>query len=87
MEVAPFDPRDQAVEFHHPAYRVFLWHRGSAEDAGWSCEEWQLTGGDVIEALAWVSDHAADRIWSLWAAAPVGESDITVVRLQGRDPT
>lgn len=74
------DPRDERWEVDQPAYRVTFW-TGSSH-----AEEWEVTGGDVPDVLAWIDEQRRDRGFTLWAA--VAQPDgIGLVRLAGVDPT
>ncbi len=80
VNVYPVDPRDQSSEVDDPRYRVYFWH-GSHSD------EYEITGADVLEVLAWADHNAAGRTYSLWACFPaVDEVGVDLVRLAGWDP-
>jgi hypothetical protein len=53
----PVDPRDQTSEVDAPRYRVCFWN-GSDSD------EYEITGADVPEVLAWADRSAAGRTYS-----------------------
>lgn len=69
----PVDPRDVVWAVDRPTFRVYPWRQARLEDVsaehqpaglrhselGWQCSEWELTGGDVEEALAWAEEHLA----------------------------
>lgn len=76
MLASPVDPRGTAWEERRPVFRVEFFLAGESE-------EWDLTGGDVTEALAWAHAHAGeDRTWVLYVHAP-GSG---LIRLAGVDP-
>ncbi len=55
--------RHRSVAPHTPMCRPSWWAT--------SLEEWELTGGDVQDALAWAKEHAGqDRTWILHVAGP-----------------
>jgi hypothetical protein len=79
VNVHPVDPRDQTSEVDAPRYRVCFWN-GSDSD------EYEITGADVPEVLAWADRSAAGRTYSLWACLPAGhEVGVNLVRLAGWD--
>jgi hypothetical protein len=80
MRAAHVDPRDQRWEDDSPAYRVYFWTGDS------SCEEWQLTGADVDEVLAWADEHADGRTMSIWVVRSDADG-VGLIRLAGVDPT
>jgi len=74
------DPRDQTWEEWDPAYRAYFWDSPNA------CDEWELVGCDVEEALHWASDSARGRLFTLHAVVKqLGE--VGLIRLMGSDPT
>ena len=79
LDARPVDPRDQMWEVHEPKYRVYFW----AADT--SCDEWELTGCDVQEALQWAQDSAGGRTFTLYAVA-VSPEGLGLIRLLGVDP-
>lgn len=80
MNVEPVDPRDQTEGVDAPRYRVYFWH-------GSHSEEYEVTGADVHEVLAWANLSAAGRTYSLWACLPANdEAGVKLVRLAGWDP-
>lgn len=80
MNVDSVDPRDQTEEVDEPRYRVYFWH-------GMDSDDYEITGADVHEVLAWADRSAADRTYSLWACLPARDYvGINLVRLAGWDP-
>ncbi|HEY0238676.1 MAG TPA: hypothetical protein VGC37_08525 [Friedmanniella sp.] len=79
MLASPVDPRDQTSEVDDPAYRAYFW------DSSGACDEWELTGADLDEVLAWVRASSRGRSHSLWAVVRIGD-DTQLVRLRGIDP-
>ena len=80
VNVEPVDPRDQTEGVDAPSYRVYFW-RGSHSD------EYEITGADVPEVLAWADLGAAGRTYSLWACLPARDAvGVNLVRLAGWDP-
>jgi hypothetical protein len=81
VKVDPVDPRDQTEGVDAPRYRVYFWH-------GSDSEEYEITGADVPEVLAWADLSAAGRTYSLWACLPASdEVGVNLVRLAGLGPT
>jgi hypothetical protein len=80
VKVDSVDPRDQTEAVDAPGYRVYFWH-GSDSD------EYEITGADVPEVLAWADLSAAGRTYSLWASLPASDAvGVKLVRLAGWDP-
>jgi hypothetical protein len=88
------DPRDAEWESRTPVYRVYFWHRQapfrdiSAEDMGWECDEYRLTGAsDVHEVIAWAGERLpdGDRYELYLEQSDAGR--LGIVRLAGIDPT
>ena len=80
VQVHAIDPRSTTWELDDPVFRVvFFRHDPAYADApaksvGYESEEWELTGGDVREALAWATERAGpDRTWTLHVAGPPSE--------------
>ena len=48
LTARPIDPRDITWEEHRPVFRVYLYTPPS-----WSAAEWELTGADITDVLAW----------------------------------
>jgi hypothetical protein len=70
---------------------TFFRHDPSVADVppewvGYESEKWEVTGGDVTEALAWAGEHAGpDRTWTLHVATPRPGLP-GLIRLAGVDP-
>jgi len=78
--VVGVDPRDQVEQVDEPRYRVYFWQDGASD-------EYQLTGADVHDVVAWADRNAAGRTYSLSACLPVpGLEVVKLVRLAGWDP-
>ncbi len=66
---------------HDPAYADV-----PPEFVGFESEERELTGGDVLDALAWAAKHTGpDRTWTLYVAGSSSESS-GLIWLAGMDP-
>jgi hypothetical protein len=76
MQVVAVDPRDQIVEVDDPHYRVLFRHRDSVD-------EFEISGADVVEVLAWAQDRAAARTFSLWVCIPAVDDEVLLIRLAG----
>jgi len=74
------DPRDETWEEWDPAYRVYFWDSASA------CDEWELVGCEVEEALRWANASAHGRPFTLHAVVKQ-PGDVGLIRLFGSDPT
>ena len=90
MDVRPVDPRDTTWEEHEPAYRVYFW-RAELQPIGlrqgFVSEEFEVTGSDVQEVIAWAEATAgADRTYTLYALVRSLEGELGLVRLAGVDP-
>lgn len=80
MDARAIDPRDQRWEVDRPAYRVHF----VRADGG--TEEYELAGGDVLDALAWAhATSGAGRSFLLYARVD-GPDGVGLVRLLGEDP-
>ncbi|RJK95912.1 hypothetical protein D5H78_09940 [Vallicoccus soli] len=94
MHAAPVDPRDTCWEVDSPAFRVYFWQQptpvsqaSAPELAGWSLEEWRLTGPrDVNEVIAWAELHRGDRSYTLHVEVDE-QGGLGLVTLAGTDPT
>ncbi len=76
MRASLVDPRTTVWQERSPVFRVEFFLAGEAE-------EWDLSGGDVAEALDWARAHAGEvRTWVLYVHAP-GPG---LIRLAGVDP-
>lgn len=74
------DPRDQTWEVWDPSYRVYFW------DSDHACDEWELVGCDVDEALRWAEESAHARPFTLHAVVQ-HPGELGLIRLLGVDPT
>lgn len=79
-------------ELETPVFWVIFFRRDPAyvdvpaESMSYESEEWELTGGDVQDALAWAEEHAGqDRTWILHVASPSSDGP-GLIRLAGIDP-
>ena len=75
MQVRAVDPRSTKWELDNPVFYVSFFRHDStrihvpSESVSYESEEWELTGGDVQDALAWAKNHAGqDRSWTLHVA-------------------
>lgn len=88
------DPRTATWEVDEPVFWVVFFRPDPetvdlpAESASYSSDEWELTGGDVAEALAWAAEHAGpERTWMLYVVVAKSPSEpIGLIRLAGTDP-
>jgi hypothetical protein len=92
VQVRPVDPRYITWELDTPIFQVTFFRHDPAyadvppESIGYESEEWELTGGDVHEALVWATEHAGpNRTWTLHVAGPPSESP-GLIWLTGIDP-
>ena len=84
LQAQPVDPRDASWELWDPRFRVYFWR---SLGQGWRSREFELSGGDVVAALAWAAEHAQD-LESYTVHCIVESADGTgLVRLTGDDPT
>jgi hypothetical protein len=84
LRVRPVDPRDTSWELWDPRFRVYFWR---PLDQGWMSREFDLSGGDVVAALAWAAEHTESQE-SYTVHCVASTSDGTgLVRLTGDDPT
>ncbi|TDC20779.1 hypothetical protein E1265_20380 [Streptomyces sp. 8K308] len=67
MRVRGVDPRDTTWEQDDVRYRVHFWDRAVN-----SADEYEVTGVDVDEVLAWATRHAAEHgvTYTLWVLVP-----------------
>jgi hypothetical protein len=83
------DPRDISWELDAPVFRVYLWRRPTPDHA-WQCWEWELSGGDVEEVLAWADDPPAPcDVAEVWVVVPDGAvrgQGKGMIRLRGYNP-
>lgn len=92
MQARAVDPRSVTWQVDEPAFWVTFFRRDpQAADVpsrwvGYEAEEWELTGGDVSEALAWAAERAGpERTWTLHVAGPPS-GPLGLIRLAGADP-
>lgn len=92
MEVRAVDPRSTTWELYDPVFWVTFFRHDPAyaempaESVGYESEEWELTGGDVHDALAWAGEQAGPgRTWTLHVAGPSPEGP-GLIWLAGIDP-
>jgi hypothetical protein len=78
MQTMGVDPRDETWELVDPRYRVYF-------RAGTACDEWEVSGADVREVLAWAEANRGDRTYTLYACVP--QDRLGLIRLAGADPT
>lgn len=63
-----------------PVFRVRLWVPPKEAGYGWLVDDWELTGGDLDEVIAWAEDRARGYPYELFVRA--GSPDF--YRLRGR---
>jgi len=78
MDIRGVDPRDQTWEVSHPSYRVHF------HDAAGASDEYEVTGANVAEVLAWAEARRGDRTFVLYACVP--HEGLGLLRLEGSDP-
>jgi hypothetical protein len=84
LRVRPVDPRDTRWELWKPLYRVYFRRpRGT----GWMSREFEVSGGDVVAALAWAAEHAENQETYTVHCVVEGADGPGLVRLAGDDPT
>jgi hypothetical protein len=90
VDVQPVDPRDTTWEEHEPAYRVHFWRTEPQPIGfrdGFTSEEFEVTGSDVQEVIAWADAIAgSDRTYTLYALVRSPDRELGLVRLAGVDP-
>lgn len=79
MKMSPVDPRDQTWELDRPVYRVYF------HDTAGTSEEFEVTGADADEVLAWAEAGRGRGTFVLYACVP-GDPGLGLVRLAGHDP-
>jgi hypothetical protein len=84
LRARPVDPRDTRWEVWNPAFRVYFWR---SLGGGWMSREFEISGGDVVEVLAWAADHAEDDETYTVHCVVDGADGTGLVRLAGTDPT
>jgi hypothetical protein len=81
VEAKPIDPRDIGIEFEVDAYRVYFWAR--LPGGGYRSREFELTGGDVREALEWADANCGrGEKYTLYV-----RTGLSLALLVGEDPT
>lgn len=78
VQVSLIDPRDQDWEDPHPRYRVYF------HDAGGRSYEYEISGSDIVEVLAWANANREGRSYVLYACTQ--SEGLGLLRLQGQDP-
>lgn len=81
MEAYSKDVRDQAWEVHNPTYRVIFWSPDGNES-----DEWELTGGDVRQVLAWADANRGKRSYVAYVCTTLHGS-LGMIRLLGEEPS
>lgn len=61
-------------------FRVRLWVPPSADGFAWHVDDWELTNGDLDQALRWADEHAQGNPYELFVRA--GSPDF--YRLRGK---
>lgn len=93
MEAKAVDPRETGWQIDHPTYRVYIWSPGPPSEhitpaaRGWRCSEFDVTGADVEEVLAWARAQApSDGTYTVFLrGTDNGEGGLS--RLAGWEPT
>jgi len=80
VNVRSIDPRDETWGIDRPSFRVYF---HTARGASY---EYEVSGADVVEVLAWAKAEAerAERTYVLYACVPY--DGLGLVRLVGSDP-
>jgi hypothetical protein len=93
MEVRLVDPRDTDWEIVQPMFRVYFWEPQPAppgvpkESAGYRSTEFEVSGVDVSEVLAWAETNTpSGATRTIYAVVEQGNRR-GLVRLAGTDPT
>jgi hypothetical protein len=93
MDVRPVDPRDTEWEICQPVFRVYFWEPNPLppgipeESAGYRSTEFEVSGVDVGEVLAWAETNApSGATFTVYTVVEQG-SRRGLVRLAGVDPT
>jgi hypothetical protein len=85
MDIVPLDPRDASWEVAAPTYWVYFWTQLRASGP-WLSEEYELSGVDAPEVLAWAAATVGDdRTYTVYACCRWGDQ-LGLVRLAGTDP-
>jgi len=90
VDVRPVDPRDTTWEVDEPAYRVYFWRpvpQPIGLPIGFASEEFEVTGADAQEVIAWAEVTAgSDRTYTVYALVRCLAGELGLVRLAGADP-
>ena len=78
MNVHSVDPRDQTWGIEQPSYRVYFHTASGASD------EYEISGADIDEILAWAETQRAERTYVVYACVP--DDGLGLLRLVGSDP-
>jgi hypothetical protein len=78
MDAVAVDPRDQTWEVDRPRYRVYFHEVNGASD------EYEVTGADVDEVIAWAEEQCGRRMYVLYVCVPA--DGFGLVRRAGVDP-
>jgi hypothetical protein len=81
--VEPVDERDSSWEDHRPRFRVYLFEGGGP---GFRTSTYDVTGGEVIEVLAWAEEQAgADGLYAVALVTPNQRGERGLTWLVGTD--
>lgn len=68
MKIEPVDERDSGWEDHYPRFRVYVFeeygHRAEPDGTlsqGYATGTWDVTEGDLFDALRWAQGRAGER--------------------------
>jgi hypothetical protein len=78
MDVIAVDPRDETWAVDRPRYRVYF------HEVNGTSDEYEVTGADVDEVIAWAEKQAGQRTYVLYVCVPA--NGLGLVRLAGADP-
>ncbi|MDQ2850740.1 MAG: hypothetical protein M3Y49_08390 [Actinomycetota bacterium] len=78
MDVHRVDPRDQTWEIVETRYRVYF------HDSARRSDEYEISGADIFEVIAWADAQKLGRTYVLYACVP--DDGLGLVRLAGTDP-
>lgn len=78
------DPRDQQWADDDPIFRVYFWKQLGA--SAFESDEFELSGADVNQALAWTEERRDGRTFALYLRRD-DASGRGLVLLAGADPT
>ena len=85
MKVERVDPRDQQWEDDDPVFRVYFWKK--LDGTAFGSDEYELSGVDVNEVLAWADRERAGRTFTLYLRRDDPSGSRGLVLLFGIDPT